>query len=102
MKKWNLDIKMGNDTAHFIINNKKKNVELYTSAREHWCIDIQSCLPTDSVPLDGTPLAGLRGVYPPTSSNQSASTRRFQLSIAAKAVRPKVLLSNVKIWVNTD
>ena len=35
MKKWNLDIKMGNDTAHFIINNKKKNVELYTSAREH-------------------------------------------------------------------
>ena len=49
MKRWNLNINTGNDTAHFIINNKKKNVELYTSASEHCCINIQPCLPTDSV-----------------------------------------------------
>lgn len=29
MKKWNLSINAGDDTAHFIINNKKKNLELY-------------------------------------------------------------------------
>ena len=62
MKKWSLNINTGNDTAHFIINNKKKNVELYTSARRHWCINIQPCLPTDSVPLDGTSLAVVRGL----------------------------------------
>ena len=49
MKKWNLNINTRNDTAHFIVNNKKKNVELHSSAREHWCINIQPCLPTDSV-----------------------------------------------------
>ena len=26
MKMWNLNINTSNDTAHFIINNKKKNV----------------------------------------------------------------------------
>ena len=45
----NLNRNMGNDTVHFIINNKKKNVELHTAAREHWCINIQPCLPTDLV-----------------------------------------------------
>ena len=49
MKKLNLNINTCNDTAHFIVNNKKKNVELHSSAREHWCINIQPCLPTDSV-----------------------------------------------------
>ena len=61
MKKWDLNINMGNDTAHFIINNKK-NVELYTSASRHWCINIQPCLPTDSVPLDGTHLDAVSGL----------------------------------------
>ena len=36
------------------------------------------------------------GAYPPRSSNQSASTRRAQLSVAAKAVRPTDLLNHVK------
>ena len=49
IKKWNLNINKDNDTAHFIINNKKKNVELYTPASGHWCINIQPCLHTDSV-----------------------------------------------------
>ena len=40
--------------------------------------------------------------YPPRSSNQSASTRRAQLSVAAKAVRPTDLLNHVKTWVNID
>ena len=35
MKKWNLSINAGDDTAHFIINNKKKNLELYASASGH-------------------------------------------------------------------
>ena len=51
MKKWNLNINTGNDTAHFIINGKKKNVELHTSASGYWCINIQPCLPTDSVKI---------------------------------------------------
>ena len=43
------------------------------------------------------------GAYPPRSSNQSASTWRAQLSVAAKAVWPTDLLNhNVKTWVNTD
>ena len=42
------------------------------------------------------------GAYPPSSLNQSASMRRAQLSVAAKAVRPKDLLNYVKTWVNTD
>ena len=43
------------------------------------------------------------GAYPPRSFNQSASTRRAQLSVAAKAVRSTDLLNhNVKTWVNTD
>ena len=42
------------------------------------------------------------GAYPPRSFNQSASTRRAQLSVAAKAVRPTGLLNHVKTWVNTD
>ena len=49
MKKLNLNINTCNDTGNFIVNNKKKNVELPSSAREHWCINIQPCLPTDSV-----------------------------------------------------
>ena len=40
--------------------------------------------------------------YPLRSSNQSTSTRRAQLSVAAKVVRPTDLLNNVKTWVNTD
>ena len=42
------------------------------------------------------------GAYLPTSSNQTTSTRRVQLSIAAKAVRPTHLLNHVKTWFNTD
>ena len=49
MNKWNLNINTRNDTANFIINNKNKNVKLHSSASEHWCINIQPCLPTDSV-----------------------------------------------------
>ena len=45
----NLNINTRNNTAHFIVNNKKKNVELYSSASEHWCINVQTWLPTDSV-----------------------------------------------------
>ena len=41
------------------------------------------------------------GAYPPRSSNQSVSTRRAQLSIAAEAIRPTELLNHVKTWVNT-
>ena len=41
------------------------------------------------------------GVYPPRSSNLSASTRRGQLSVAVKAVRPTDLLNHVKTWVKT-
>ena len=33
------------------------------------------------------------GAYPPRSSNQSASTRRARLSVAAKVVRPTDLLN---------
>ena len=41
--------------------------------------------------------------YPPRSFNQSASTRRAQLSVTAKVVRPTDPLNhNVKTWVNTD
>ena len=36
MNKWNLNINTRNGTANFIINNKKKNVELYSSANEYW------------------------------------------------------------------
>ena len=36
------------------------------------------------------------GAYPLRSSNQSASTRKAQLSVAAKVVRPTVLLNHVK------
>ena len=45
----NLNINTRNNTAHFIVNNKKKNVELYSSASEYWCINIQPCLPADYV-----------------------------------------------------
>ena len=41
------------------------------------------------------------GAYPPRSSNQSVSTRRAQLSVAAGAIRPTELLNHVKTWVNT-
>ena len=60
MKKWNLNRNTGNYTANFIINNNKKNVELCTSASGHWCIDNQSCLTTDSVPLYETHLDAVR------------------------------------------
>ena len=36
------------------------------------------------------------GAYPLRSSNQSASTKRAQLSVAAKVARPTDLLNNVK------
>ena len=43
------------------------------------------------------------GAYPPKSSNQSASARRAQLSVAAKAIWSTDLLNhNVKTWVNTN
>ena len=37
------------------------------------------------------------GAYLPSSFNQSASTRRAQLSVAAKAVSPTDLLNHVTI-----
>ena len=43
-------------------------------------------------PREKSPCRG-EGAYPPRSSNQSASTRRAQLSIAAKVVRPTDLLN---------
>ena len=50
MKKWNLNINTLNDTAHFIINNKKNHLWMkYSSASEYWCINIQPCLPADLV-----------------------------------------------------
>ena len=43
------------------------------------------------------------GGYPPRSFNQSAPTRRAQLSVAAKAVRSTDLPNHhVKTWVNND
>ena len=43
------------------------------------------------------------GAYPPKSFNHSASTRRAQLSVAAKVIRSTDLLNhNVKTRVNTD
>ena len=39
---------------------------------------------------------GGEGAYPLRSSNQSASTSRAQLSVAAKVVRPTDLLNHVK------
>ena len=38
------------------------------------------------------------GGFPPRSFYQSASTRRAQLSVAAKVVRPTDLLQNVRYW----
>ena len=42
------------------------------------------------------------GGFPPRSFYPSASTRRAQLSIAAKVVRPTDLLNNFKYLVSTD
>ena len=44
----------------------------------------------------------VEGAYPRRSSNQSASMRRAQLSIAAKVVRPTDLLKNVRYWFIID
>ena len=48
-----------------------------------------------SPPQWNSPYRG-EGAYPPRSSNQSASTKRAQLIVAAKAARPTDLLKNVK------
>ena len=56
----------------------------------------QGCPPRWNSPCHG------EGAYQPRSSNQRASTRRAQLSVAAKVVRPTDLLNHVKSWVNTD
>ena len=42
------------------------------------------------------------GGFPTRSFCPSASTRRAQLRVAAKVVRPTDLLNNVKYWFNTD
>ena len=42
------------------------------------------------------------GGFPPRSFKPSASTRRAQLSVAAKVVRPTNLLKNVRYWFTID
>ena len=42
------------------------------------------------------------GGFPPRSFKPSASTRRAQLSVAAKVVRPADLLKNVRYWFIID
>ena len=50
----------------------------------------------EAPPRWNSPCRG-EGAYPPRGSNQSASTRRAQLSVAAKEARPRDLLNhNVK------
>ena len=62
---------------------------------------VESIIPKVAPP-NGNHLFAVRGTYPPRSFNQSASTRRAQLSIAAKAARPTDLLNHVKSWANTE
>ena len=55
-----------------------------------------------SPPRWNSPCRG-EGVYSPRSFNQSASTRRAQLSVTVKVVRSTDPLNHtVKTWVNTD
>ena len=49
-----------------------------------------------SPPRWSSPCRG-EGAYPLISSNQSGSTRRAQLSVAAKVVRPAHLFNHAKI-----
>ena len=64
---------------------------------------MQRCIQISPLPPRWNSPCRDEGAYPPRSFNQSASTRRAQLSVAAKAVRSTDLLNhNVKTWVNTD
>ena len=53
-----------------------------------WLFHTQPPPPQWNSPCQG------EGAYPPRSSNQSASMRKAQLNIAAKAIRPTYLLNN--------
>ena len=38
IKQWNLTINTGDETTRLVVNDKLKEIELYTSARKYWCI----------------------------------------------------------------
>ena len=49
MKQWNLTINIGHDIAEFIVNDKLKEIEWYTSASGLCCVNIQPCFPIDAM-----------------------------------------------------
>ena len=51
MKKWNLTIRTGDDSAQLIIDGKVKEMALFTSASGHWCVNIQPCFPVDAMSI---------------------------------------------------
>ena len=51
MKKWNLTIRTGDDSAQLTIDGKVKEMALFTSASGHWCVNIQPCFPVDAVSI---------------------------------------------------
>ena len=49
MKNWHLVINANDDTAEFIIKGERKHVELFTSKKGHWCIEIQPNFPLEAI-----------------------------------------------------
>ena len=48
MKEWNLTISTVNDTAKLTVNNVVKELKLYTSDGEKYCLDIHSTFPSEA------------------------------------------------------
>ena len=49
IKQWNWATSRSNDNASLVVSDKLKEVELYTYAGGHWCINIQPCFPVNKV-----------------------------------------------------
>lgn len=49
IKQRNWATSTSNDNASLVVSDKLKEVELYTYAGRHWCINIQPCFPVNKV-----------------------------------------------------
>ena len=83
------------------INSLKKSY-YYNILKHHTYLNKPAAVRyVGSTPSIENHLTVVRG-FPPRSFYPSTSTRRVQLSAAAKVVRPTDLLNNAKSCVNTD
>ena len=86
-------------TSHFLLHCPIFNNKWHTLLRTLNNID---CKILESTPPRLKLTLSWWGGFPPRSFYPSALTRRAQMSVTPKVVRPTDLLNNVKSWVNTD